>query len=350
MRNCSYIISFLGLVLTACYSSKSSTPAPVSVGLLAQKINGMAVVATPNPYTNNPMIPLKELYVNWISLQPFGFFYKDEAAIQQEGYEWWGESRAGLIETVHLAKAAGIKVMLKPQLWAYNQWIGDLEFEEEEDWEVFEQHYQRFISRFARLADSLEIDLLCIGTEVKQSALQRSEFWRRLIEDLRQIYKGKLIYAANWDNYTQITFWDALDYIGIDAYFPLTNEKCPTVAELKQAWQPTIDSLTSFQTTWKRPILFTEFGYMSLEGCAYKAWLLEQKASSTPIDEQAQANALQALLETFGALDWWQGGFQWKWYPDRTAMLSHDEWQRAYTPQGKKAAKILKMLYQPSRQ
>jgi len=190
----------------------------------------------------------------------------------------------------------------------------------------------------------LNIELLSIGTEVKQSAIQRPEFWRGLINQVRKVYQGKLIYASNWDGYPKVTFWDALDYIGIDAYFPLTARKNPSVAQLKKAWQPTVDSLTTFQEKWQRPIIFTEYGYMSLEGCAYKAWLLEKEQATVAISEAAQANAVQALLETFGTKDWWAGGFQWKWYADVHTVLAPDAAARDYTIQGKKAEKVIQEL------
>jgi hypothetical protein len=84
---------------------------------------------------------------------------------------------------------------------------------------------------------------------------------------------------------------------------------------------------------------------MSLEGCAYKAWLLEKRQSEANLSEQAQANALQSLLEVFGKEYWWAGGFQWKWYADISTVLKKDEIKRDYTPQGKKAIEVLKDLY-----
>jgi hypothetical protein len=41
--------------------------------------------------------------------------------------------------------------------------------------------------------------------------------------EIRKIYTGKLTYAANWDDFDKVPFWKELDYIGIDAYFPLSD-------------------------------------------------------------------------------------------------------------------------------
>ena len=58
----------------------------------------------------------------------------------------------------------------------------------------------------------------------------------------RAVYKGKLTYAANWDGeFEEVAFWDALDVIGVQAYFPLTEERVPSVTKLTQAWAPYAD-------------------------------------------------------------------------------------------------------------
>ncbi|BDS11042.1 glycoside hydrolase family 113 [Aureispira anguillae] len=334
----------LVLFFSSCSWYHYNNPS-VKKGILASKINGMAIMAPPSPFRTNPMPVLKQIGINWISIQPFAFFYKDQPDIQYSGYQWWGERPEGLIKTIELARKENLSILLKPQLWAYNQWVGDLAFEKEEDWVIFEDNYRNYILPMVKLADSLGVELFSVGTEMKRFALQRPEFWRALIEEIRTIYTGKLVYAANWDNYHRITFWDALDYIGVDAYFPLTPQKRPTVNALKEAWMPTVDSLHAFYKAWGRPVLFTEFGYMSLEACAYKAWLLEQMQEQAVLSEQAQANALQALLETFGEKSWWAGGFQWKWYVDLPSVLTPVQAARDYTPQGKKAMKVLEDLY-----
>ena len=47
--------------------------------------------------------------------------------------------------------------------------------------------------------------------------------WRKLIARVRQHYRGPLTYAANFDQYNTVGFWDALDVVGVNAYFPLRD-------------------------------------------------------------------------------------------------------------------------------
>jgi hypothetical protein len=58
---------------------------------------------------------------------------------------------------------------------------------------------------------------------------------------------GKLTYAANWDDFDKVPFWNELDYIGIDAYFPLSNATTPSVLELNDAWQQHIKKIEKLQ-------------------------------------------------------------------------------------------------------
>ena len=60
---------------------------------------------------------------------------------------------------------------------------------------------------------------------------KREENWRSIIEAVRAIFTkpDSLTYAANWgEEERAIRWWDALDYIGIDAYYPLTKESHPS--------------------------------------------------------------------------------------------------------------------------
>ena len=193
------------------------------------------------------------------------------------------------------------------------------------------------------IADSMKVGLFCIGTEVKASVRKRPHFWFALIKKIRANYKGKLTYASNWDNYQNIPFWKELDFIGVDAYFPLCETQTPSIAELKKAWQPVVNQLESYHCKMQKPIVFTEFGYLSVDGCAHKTWELESKVHQMDLNEIAQANAYNALFSTFWEKDWWGGGFLWKWFPNNQGHEGY--FNKDYTPQGKKAAKILTDWY-----
>lgn len=337
------LIALLGFCcLYSCKKTEPITNRPIP----EHKVKGMALVAPPSPFAADPIAPMTALGVNWVSIQPYGFFQKSKPDIRYNtGHQWWGEQPEGIAKSVEYAQQNKVKVLLKPQLWSRSQWIGDFDLENEQDLKVWQKNYEIFILEFAKMADSLNVEMLCIATEIKQIAQKYPDYWRALIKKIRAVYKGPLTYAANWDSWQGISFWDDLDYIGVDAYFPLAQGKTATVSKLQKAWKPIVEELEAFHKQYDKPILFTEFGYMSVDDCAFNHWDIEAEQASRAVNEQAQANALQALFETFANLDWWHGGFQWKWYPSDQSNWGEGAWAKDYTPQNKEAEKILKKYF-----
>ncbi len=290
------------------------------------------------------MDEVKAVGADWIAVIPYAFTRQGETEVHfNSNRQWWGERPEGVIETIQRANKANVKVMLKPQVYFPGSWPGGLDFDNESDWEAWEKDYGKYIMSFVPIADSLNVPLFCIGTEFKQSEVKRPDFWRQLIKDIRAQYKGKLTYASNWDSYGKVPFWKELDYIGIDAYFPLLDEKTPSLEMLTKSWNKWLGEIRAVHKREKKPILFTEFGYLSVDGCSHNTWELEGKVRSMPINEQAQANALNALFTVFTKEKYWAGGFLWKWFPN---MKGHEGYPaHDYTPQGKLGEKVLRDWY-----
>jgi len=309
-----------------------------------EKIDGLTFVAPPRAFEINPMPAITEVKAGWISLVPFGFTRKNgNTVIFNQERQWWGERPEGIKETIRLAKEADLKIMIKPQIWMQGNWIGDLKFENTEDWETWEKSYAEYILFMAKIAEEHTVELFCFGTELKIAIQERTPYWRSLIQEIRKIYSGKLTYSSNWDSYEEVPFWDDIDFIGISAYFPLVDTKTPQQEELQRRWSPVRKKLKKFSKRNNKQILFTEFGYMSLDGCAYKAWEIEKKVKETEINEIGQANALDALFQSFYNESYWAGGFLWKWFPNGEGHEGYPA--KDYTPQGKLAETILKKWY-----
>ena len=101
--------------------------------------------------------------------------------------------------------------------------------------------------------------------------------------------------------------------------------------------------LKEFAHYKSKHLIFTEFGYLTVDHCAHKSWELEEQISSLDINQQAQANAFEALFSVFWPEDYWAGGFIWKWFPN---MQGHEGYpDKDYTPQGKKSQKIIENWY-----
>jgi hypothetical protein len=253
--------------------------------------------------------------------------------------QWWGERPEGVMETIKQAKAHQIKVMLKPQVYIPGGWTGSMEYAHEGEWADWEKDYTEYIITMAKIAQSHKVELFCIGTEFCKSVEQRPDYWRNLIEKVRKIYNGKITYSANWDDWHKVPFWRDLDYIGTGGYFPLVQADTPTVDALVQAWQPIAERLRTYSNQQKRPVIFTEYGYLTVNNCGWRNWELESDIFNARINQQAQANCYEALFTVFSKESWWAGGFLWKWFPNDQGHEGYLE--KDYTPQGKLAEKVL---------
>ncbi len=308
--------------------------------LSAQHINGITAVATPTSYQGNPYERLSETNANWVCLVPYGFSRVGEPALwyNVDG-QWWGEKPEGLITNIKLAKEKGLKIFLKPQVYVPGGWPGSIDFKTDKEWKEWEANYKKFIQLYLDIAIEYDVEMFCVGTEFKISVAQRPQFWKELIGDIRCQYVGKMVYSSNWDNYENISFWEDLDYVGISSYFPLSEVATPTLTGLKKEWQSKMKPLRKYYRKAGKQILFTEYGYLSVDGCAGKTWELEKKVHDLAINEQAQANAFEALYASLWEENFWAGGFIWKWFPEG---MGHEGYvPRDYTPQDKKAERII---------
>ena len=157
--------------------------------------------------------------------------------------------------------------------------------------------------------------------------------WRVLIAAVRRTYSGRLTYAALPFEYQKVGFWDALDFIGVDAWWPLSTGATADVATLRRAWIPIVAELGSAASEWHKSIVFTEAGYTSQHGTAAapSSWNL-----STVAAPAEQAAGYRALLDTFSAQPWFGGVHWWAW----RATNQGDGLD--FTPQDKPAESVLR--------
>lgn len=309
-----------------------------------QKIDGITMVAPPQPIEQIEVQKVSDIGAGWICLVPYGFQRNGEAKVNGGlSNKWWGEGKEGLIKCIEMAKKAKLKIMVKPQVWVRDGWVGAVSYKKEEDWRTWEESYKAYILSIGEVAAQYNVELFCIGTEYDLIAQQRELYWRDLIKSVRKIYSGSLVYSANWDNYQKIKFWDALDYVGISAYFPLSSMKQPTENFLGLEWKKIDKKMNSFSKKYNKKILFTEYGYMSVDHCADKTWELEAKVDQLEVNQDCQATAYAAMFSEIWAKDYIAGGFLWKWFP--YASRREGSREKEYDPQNKQAAQILKKYY-----
>jgi hypothetical protein len=306
-------------------------------------IKGITLVAPPKPIDSVAFMKLKNIGTEWVALIPYAFTNPKDGKVVWGDQQWWGERLEGIETCIRLAHRYDMKVMLKPQVWSPYVWIGDLDFDDYESWQNWETAYSKYLMSFVELATKYNVEMFCIGTEINHSTDERPLFWKNLIENIRKSYRGKLTYSANWDHYDKISFWKELDFVGISSYFPLDDAKTPDINTLQKKWKPICKELHKFSRKVNKPILFTEYGYLAIDGCAGKTWEIEPKRKSIPMNDQAQANAFEALWSSMSKQNYWAGGFMWKWFPEG---LGHEGVPtKDYSPQGKAGEKILEKWF-----
>jgi len=290
------------------------------------------------------LAPLTRVRAGWISQTPFGWQRRMQAPPvvlatgHHEGY--WGEGDDGLRETARLARARGIHVLLKPHIWTHEGWTGQIAMRTEADWARWFESYRTFILHYADLAQASGMEALAVGTELGGTT-QREREWRSLIAEVRKHYHGKLVYCANWaEDLDHVRFWDALDWIGVQAYYPLTDRANPSIQELVAAWEKPLATLTALSTRFGKPVVLTEVGYHSLDTAASRPWEWDLPGK---LSLETQARCYEALFAALRNHPRVRGVFLWKWHPDYANAGGAKDTE--YTPERKPAEEVLRRAF-----
>ncbi|RAI88322.1 glycoside hydrolase family 113 [Algoriphagus yeomjeoni] len=335
-----YLFSSVGVVLLLGLSWWFS---PDSTGVIAhEKWKGVCWVGSRSPLLGPELEALKATGADALSQTPFGWqTEKNNPEIRWDTHnenKWWGESSQGIKATFDSSARHGIMNMLKPHLWVRGSWPGEIEMRNEADWEEWFANYRGFILDYALMAEEHQIPMLCVGTELEMTS-EREEDWRKVISEIRKVYSGKLIYAANFTEFEHIKFWDALDYIGIQAYFPLSTKTDPTLSDLKSGWKKHLPKIDKVVRKYKKPVMFTEIGYCNTVDAAEEPWVWPNERKEVELSEEMQALCYEAFFETAWKESWMAGVFFWKWYPEG----KHRD--PDFTPQGKMAEQVMQKYF-----
>ncbi|WP_299214125.1 hypothetical protein [uncultured Dokdonia sp.] len=257
----------------------------------------------------------------------------------------WSRRDSVVIAQIGRLQEKGIRVHLKPHIWLVDGWRSNITLSQE-DWSGWFESYQERMLQYARIAEKTGVPLFCIGTELRTAIQHQPDAWLPFIKKIKNIYSGKLTYAANWDDpIERIPFWSALDYIGIQAYFPLTTEKSPDLETIKTGWDTHIAALKKASAHYHKPILFTEIGYRSDDTATIAPWewgaitgALTKKKS-----DQTQQLAYEAMFQKLWDEPWFAGCYIWQWHTRTTAESVENSVD--FTPRFKPAENTITRWY-----
>lgn len=306
------------------------------------RMRGFCFEGPPRRPEHDPMAEMAALGANWVSLSPFAWMRgPDDPALRFDPARgWWGERDEGLAECAARAHAAGLRVMLKPHIWLRGgAWSGEVAMRSDADWAAWFLAYKRWMLHCARLAERERMDALVVGAELAAASLEPANEpeWRRLIAAVRQRYGGPLLWSANWhEEFERLPFWDALDWIGVAVYFPVSEHPDPSDEEIRAVWRSAAVRIGETARRLGKPVIFTEAGYRSDSEAAREPWRWDSDAPANP---GLQARLFEALFQACWEEPWFGGVFVWKWHaePGGRRDVSRD-----FTPQGKPALEVIR--------
>ena len=251
-----------------------------------------------------------EVGADWIAIHPYARI-RDDGSVSFRPID--PHARPAWIERpIVEARRRGLRIFVKPHLayWGSRfDWRGAITFDHATDWERFFRTYRAWIVDVA--AATTDADGFCVGTELDLT-LEHDAVWRDVVAAVRAVTPAPLSYAANWTHYRDVGFWDALDVIGVQAYFPLSENPAPTEDELRSAWRRILDDVGTFSREHDRHVVFTELGYNRSFATAARPWAHE---TDGPEAEALQALCLRVALEEIEREPRVIGSFLWKWFP-----------------------------------
>lgn len=130
-----------------------------------------------------------------------------------------------LISLIKEAHKEGLFVLLKPMLNTLNgEWRAYINFLDSEElcepkWSVFFTNYEKYLARYAVIAEKNKVEMLLVGCELV-SCERKTSNWHHLITSLRLVYHGLLSYNADKYDEENVHYWESCDAISSSAYYP----------------------------------------------------------------------------------------------------------------------------------
>lgn len=290
----------------------------------AEEIRGVCLASARGGYGSEEcrqqLLEIKKLGANWIALNDYAWMNAIDRPEIRYGRN--GRSPEGdLAKCIEDAHAIGLKVLLKPHLWAREfhggKWHGDIAMTNDADWDAWFANYTQFVITNAKIAEATKADGLCIGVEYEKTVHQEAR-WRKLIADVRAVYSGPICYSAAFLEWQKIKWWDAVDCISITAYWPVGPKENPSDEDIRAGWQKIYDELEPFAVKWNKGVVFGELGYTTAAKTAAEPWSHDHGE-----EFDLQARLYRIAIEEAQKRPYMKGVFVWKWF---TSSQRNRQW------------------------
>jgi hypothetical protein len=339
----------LGILILPLKTSKvepidetyESNEANTGIGLL--EFRGVDFYSSPNSYDTKFAFEALE---NLLKIPEFNYiqirFFLIQDSLKSSEVKPYGNQDHILSFLIQRIHQSGKKVSLMPQLL-----VTDKEYEanlKPQNKALWFASYSEALLYFAQLAETNKVELFSIGNEFTSMFLDGANDteWNKMIDSVKEIYHGRVTVKLNcwykqtqFDNLLKLSWFQKLDYLGVAAYFDLTDKMDPTEEDLKKAWFNSrqginfVKELATLFESYQKPIIFSEIGYRNVDGCNIEPWNADSKVPRFPSglgtgkkDDEEAILCAKVLFETFKAQSWWKGTF---WFCWPTGILSEND-------------------------
>lgn len=191
-------------------------------------------------------------------------------------------------------RSRGVSVGLIPLL----QWKGGgRQYLRPRSPEVWLERYGTLIEELAAFAAAIDASELIVGSELT-FLFPRAKAWRKIIARVRAHFRGHLTLSPTALDYATIRFWDALDSLGVSAYFPLAPHRTVRGPRaLALGWWAHRAHLEALARLWRKPLTFVEVGYPSTEVAALRPW--DYRFAERKLDLELQDRCWRAFKEVW---------------------------------------------------
>lgn len=346
-RRLATLFSFLG-ALTVFVPAIARAEAPFIRGMTVGPIENArhAHRGYGSPECARTMRELSRMGASWVSITPFGRV----ADLRPTGIDWsfeapFHENREAVLAAMRQAHAEGLRVLLVPHLWVESgEWRALIDPGDDEGWARWAKAYEAFVLAWAKVAEEGGAEMFSVGVELRSwLTTTRAVSFLPILDAVRRVYRGPLTYSANWDDVDDTVLLGQLDYIGINAFYPLAEREGASFAEQLQGGERVRERVRALASRWQKPVLFTEIGYTTRPDPAVRPWEWPDGMRDVVVDERAQAEAYLALLAPLKDEPSFAGFFVWRVYADPDDVTQEADW--GFSPRGKLAERIVRHAF-----
>jgi hypothetical protein len=320
----------------------------ITVGIIEE--NRLPVKGYGSPECGWALDEIADLSAEWVTLTPYVTMMSCEDTAIVPFFEFPRErSEAMLRAAVAQAHERGLKVFIVPHVYPWDWcWRGHLrpgggEAGTDEGWDAWFESYRNYLMELARLAADEGADMLSIGVEFKSASSRFGYRFETLAGEIREIYPGRLTYCANWNESEEVPFWDALDYIGINAFYPMSESGKEDPDEILAAAGRIEASLADLAEVHRKPVIFTEVGFKALAGSLKEPWIWPENVENPVVDDELQALLYDITFYTLWGEPWFGGLFVWRYMADPSDYSQEAPY--GYPPRLKPAERVIETWF-----